>query len=186
MTKIDVLFFHGAGEGAHAEDAAMAASLADHLGEDYRVRIPQLPVPGDPKYHRWGAVIGASISAAREPLVLVGHSFGGYMLLKYLTQEQPEVDVAAIGVIAAPIPGGDPDWTWKDFHLPDNFARALPDAPVFLYASEDDEWVPFAHRDLYAAAIPGSVTRTTTGGHQLGDDLHAVADDIRSVVASAQ
>ncbi|MCR2791814.1 LLM class flavin-dependent oxidoreductase [Microbacterium sp. zg.Y625] len=50
------------------------------------------------------------------------------------------------------------------------------------YASPDDEVVPFAHRDLYAAAIPRAVTRTVTGGHQLGDDLRVVADDIRGLV----
>ena len=56
---------------------------------------------------------------------------------------------------------------------------------MLLYASEDDDTVPFAHRDLWAAAIPGSVVRTTTGGHQLGNDLRMVADDIRQLVSRA-
>ena len=56
--------------------------------------------------------------------------------------------------------------------------------PVFLYASEDDDTVPFAHRDLYAEAIPGSKVRTASGGHQLGNDLRLVADDLRPLVQS--
>jgi hypothetical protein len=55
---------------------------------------------------------------------------------------------------------------------------------VFLYASEDDDTVPFAHRDLYAKAIPGSKVRTASGGHQLGNDLRLVADDLRPLVQS--
>ena len=35
------------------------------------------------------------------------------------------------------------------------------------------------------AAIPGSVTRTTMGGHQLGNGLRMVADDIREIVSRA-
>jgi hypothetical protein len=47
---------------------------------------------------------------------------------------------------------------------------------------EDDDVVPFAHRDLHAAALPRSITRTTSGGHQLGDDLRMIAADIRATV----
>jgi len=183
MATIDVLFFHGAGDEGAAEDAPLAQSLADHLGDGFRVHAPPLPNPGDPTYESWGPVIGETLAAATGPVAAVGHSFGGYMLLRYLAEERPERRVAAIAVIAAPIPGGDDDWTFPGFELPADFPAGLPaGAPVFLYASEDDEWVPFAHRDLWAAAIPDAVTRTTTGGHQLGEDLRVVADDIRSVL----
>lgn len=183
---IDVVFLHGAGTGAFDEDAALADSLARHLGSGFSVAFPRLP-EDDPDDERWldaiGAAIGAAIDAASEPVVLVGHSIGGYLLVKHLALRPSPRAVAAICLIAAPFPGADPAWTFDGFDLPDDLDRLLPaDAPVLLCASEDDETVPFAHRARYAAAIPWATTRTTTGGHQLGDDLRVVAEGIRAAL----
>ncbi|CAN5385341.1 alpha/beta fold hydrolase [soil metagenome] len=175
-----VIFIQGAGDGAHREDALLADSLRRHLGDDFTVDFPRMPAEDDPDYDLWRPVIEQAVVRASDPVVLVGHSAGGCMLLKYIAEETPKA--AAICLIAAPFPGGDPDWTFDGFDLPDDLAARMPSStPVFLYASEDDEIVPFAHRDLYAAAIPGATTRTTVGGHQLGRDLSAVAEDIRRV-----
>ena len=177
---MDVVFFHGAGHGAYAADSLLAVSLARHLGDGYSVHIPELPEEDDPDDRQWLESIGETIDRAAAPVVVVGHSAGGYLLLKYLATERVRTPIAAICIIAAPFPGGDSGWTFEGFDLPPHFARHLPDgAPVFLYGSEDDEVVPIAHRELYAAAIPGASTRTTWGGHQLSNDLELVADDIR-------
>lgn len=176
----EVIFFHGAGEGAHAADAALASSLAEHLGSAFSVTCPQLPENDDADDSDWLDIIRASIDQASAPMVLVGHSAGGYMLLKHLATERLTRPVSALCLIAPPFPSGDENWTFDGFDLPPQFGERLPRVPVFLYASEDDEIVPFAHRGLYAEAIPWSVARTTTGGHQLGNDLGMVADDIRS------
>ena len=175
---IRVVFLQGGGSGAHAADALLAESLRRHLGDGFDVTIPEMPDEDDPDFDRWHPVIAEAVHGAE---VLVGHSLGGYMLLKHLADaDAPAAHVVCL--IAAPFPGGDPDWVFDGFELPEWFAAALP-GTVFLYASEDDDIVPFAHRDLYAAAIPGAITRTTTGGHQLGDDLGAVAADIRSAIS---
>lgn len=178
----DVVFFHGAGEGAYDIDAEMAADLRARLGDGYTVVVPRLPEETDADDRAWLGAIERAITDAAPPVVLVGHSAGGYMLLTHLTTAHSVPPVAAICVIAAPFPAGDPDWTFDGFDLPEGFGDRLPDgAPVFLYASEDDEIVPVAHRDLYGRAIASAASRTTTGGHQLGNDLSAVADDIRAI-----
>lgn len=179
---VDVVVIHGAGADAHAEDAPMAASLERHLGDGFHIRYPPLPDGDNPTLESWGPVIARTIDEARDPVVLVAHSFGGYLALKQLALAPPSRRLASAHLIAVPFPSGDDEWTWDGFELPEGFADVMPDA-VFLYASEDDEWVPFAHRDLYAAAIPQSVSRTVPGGHQLGDDLRVVADDIRAALA---
>lgn len=184
---IDVVFIQGAGAGAHDEDALLAASLGRNLGGDFSVAFPRMPDEDEPDDERWHQAIGAAIDRASGPVALVGHSIGGYLLLTYLASAQIGIPVAAICIIAAPFPGGDPTWTFDGFGLPDRLGERLPkDAAVLLYASEDDDIVPFAHRDLYAAAIPGATTRTTSGGHQLGEDLGMVADDIRKIVAASR
>ncbi|GAB2609590.1 alpha/beta fold hydrolase [Kocuria himachalensis] len=177
----DVVFFHGAGTGAYAEDAELAGSLARHLGNDFSIDFPRSP-ENDPEDWPWLQAIAEAIARASAPVVLVGHSVGGYLLLKFLAMQHVTTSIAAICIIAPPFPGGDPAWTFDGFDLPDDVGRLLPaDARVLLYASEDDKTVPFAHRDLYAARIPRAITRTTSGGHQLGNDLQVVADDIRAL-----
>lgn len=179
--SVGVVFFHGAGTGAYDEDAELAGSLARHLGDDFSIDFPRLP-ENDPEDGPWLEAIAEAIARTSGPVVLVGHSVGGYLLLKYLAMNRATTSIVAVCVIAAPFPGGGPAWTFDGFDLPDDVDGRLPTgAKVLLYASEDDRTVPFAHRDLYAAAIPRAITRTTSGGHQLGNDLRAVADDIRAL-----
>ena len=158
-----VVFIHGA-DGVD-DDRAMADSLGVPL------IYPRMPGTDD-----WGEAIHAAIELAETPVTLIGHSAGGYQLIKHLAAAPQLPPIASIHIIAAPFPGGDPDWTFDGFDLP-SFPERMP-YPVFLYASEDDETVPFAHRDLWAAELPGSVTRTTVGGHHLNNDLALVAYDI--------
>jgi predicted alpha/beta hydrolase family esterase len=206
-----VVFVQGGGPGAWEADLLLAESLRGHLGDGYVVDFPKMPDEDDPNDSGWLHEIDAAISRAaaaiprndddsndnEDAIVLVGHSAGGYLLLKFLATKLGEPglnatkliasEIAAICIIAAPFPGGDPDWTFDGFELPTNFGSVLPsEAAVYLYASPDDEIVPFAHRDLFGTAIPHAVTRTTNGGHQLGNDLALVADDIRSSVGAPQ
>ena len=162
-----VVFIHGA--DGFEDDAPLAENLELHVGMP--VLFTQMPDTDD-----WTPAIASVIEPVEIPPIVVGHSAGGYQLLKYLASSN--APVTSVHVIAAPFPGGDADWTFDGFDLPDLSGLR---APVFLYASEDDEVVPFAHRDLWAAAIPGSVTRTTAGGHQLNGNLRVVADDIRAL-----
>jgi predicted alpha/beta hydrolase family esterase len=164
----NVVFIHG--NDGFDDDR----SLADSLG---------LPViyPRMPDLYDWAPAIASAVSQAEPPHVIIGHSAGGYQLLCFLATA-PDLPIASVHIIAAPFPGGDPDWTFDGFDLP-SFPERMP-YPVFLYASEDDEVVPFAHRDLWAAELPGSVTRTTVGGHQLNNDLTRLLEDINRLAAS--
>ncbi|MEO8263220.1 MAG: alpha/beta fold hydrolase [Pseudolysinimonas sp.] len=168
-----VVFIQGGGAGARDEDEPLVASLRRELGDGIQVDYPVMPNEDEPDEETWGAAIATAIESAD---VVVGHSIGAYLLVRQLATSMP-ARIRSLHLIAAPYPGGDADWTFDGFELPDDFGARLT-APVFLYASEDDQIVPFAHRDLYAAAIPGAQVRTTTGGHQLGDDLSVVAADI--------
>ena len=168
---MNVVFIQGGGEGAHAEDARLAADLGERLG--HPVAFPLMPDEHEPDYERWKPAIAAALDAAD---VVVAHSIGGYLALRYIAESG--VTPSALFVIAAPFPSGDADWTFEGFDLPADFGLRLADVPTYLYASPDDDVVPHAHLALYAAAIPGSIARDTTGGHQLGEDLSVVAADI--------
>ncbi|MCB8986044.1 MAG: serine hydrolase family protein [Ardenticatenaceae bacterium] len=179
MTR-QILFIHGGGEGAYEADEILAASLQNALGAAYEVHFPKMPLEESAGYVDWKAQITQELSALDSPVILVAHSVGGSILLKYLTEEQVEKPIAGLFLLAVPYFGADETWNYPDMTLPPDFATKLPPIDrVFLYHSRDDEVVPFAHLALQAAKLPQAVVRVFDGrGHQLGNDLADVAEDI--------
>jgi predicted alpha/beta hydrolase family esterase len=176
-----VLFVHGGGDGAYQADGALVAGVQHHLGRAYHVRYPRMPDEADPSYARWTPTLHRELAALADDAVVVGHSIGGYLLLRYLAEHPPfPAHVAGLCIAAAPFPAGDPNWQFADFTLPDGFGLRFPtQLPIFLYHATDDRTVPYAHMALYAQAIPRASAREVGGGHQLEGSLHVVADDIR-------
>jgi predicted alpha/beta hydrolase family esterase len=177
--KKQILFVHGGGEGAHAEDEKMAASLREELGAEYDVYSPKMPNEDSPEYGAWKDKIAKDLASMDGEVILVGHSFGASILLKYLSEEKLENPVAGLFSIAAPFWGAE-DWEVSEYALEKDFASKLPEGlPMFFYHSRDDEWVPFAHLALYAEELPMATFREFDGqGHQFNDDLSEVARDI--------
>ena len=179
-TKL-VLFIHGGGDNGYQADAMLAGSLQRELGAAYNVRYPQMPDEPTPDFG-WGRKIGDEIAATDGELLLVGHSLGASMLLKYLSENEIQNRIGGIFLTATPFWTGDEDWQ-KGLALRDQFARTLPrGVPLFLYHSEDDKEVDVSHLDIYVAKIPqATVRRIPSGGHQFGNDLALVAQDIRDL-----
>ena len=172
--KQQILFVHGAGSGAHALDSKLAASLQQALGANYQVKNPQMPSEGAPQYKLWKDEIARQLKAFDDALILVGHSLGASVLLKYLSEEVVEIPIRGLFMIAAPY------WDMDEYKLSEDFASHLPkDLSIFLYQSRDDEVVSFTHLALYADKLPQAAVRELEGrGHQLNDDLSEVAADI--------
>jgi uncharacterized protein len=187
MTGTDVLFVQGGGEGAYDEDAALAASLERALGGEYAVRFPRMPDGDDPNVKSWKRKISAELSRLPGKVMLVGHSVGGSILLKYLSEEEVKRPIAGLFVLAAPSWDGD-HWNFDDLKLPHDIAEKLAYIPrIFLYHSRDDVVVPFAHLALHGAQLPQATIRAVDGrGHQFGNDLTDVAEDIRFEDAARQ
>jgi predicted alpha/beta hydrolase family esterase len=103
--KRDVLFVHGGGEGAHEADEKFAASLRDALGGGYDVRSPKMPNEATPEVGAWKGKIAGELAAMDGEAILVGHSVGAHMLLKYLSEEEVEKPLAGLFLVAAPYAG---------------------------------------------------------------------------------
>ena len=174
-----VLFIHGGGDGAYEEDRKLAASLQDVLGDAYDVLCPKMPDEDRPAYEAWKGRIAKELEALEGEVILVGHSLGGSILLKYLSEEEVEKPPAGVFLVATPYWGVE-DWEVGEYALREDFASKLPkETTVFLYHSRDDEVVPFAHAALYAEKLPRAAVREFDGrGHQFDDDLSEVARDI--------
>ena len=175
-----VLFIHGAGEGAYEEDKKLATSLQNVLGTDYQVLYPPMPDEADPKDEVWMAQISKELDSMEGKVILVGHSAGGGVLLKYLLKENIATPIAGVFLISIPYWGPE-DEQEAEYSLQEGFASRLPiGLPIFLYHSRDDEWVPFAHLGIYAKKISKAIAREFDGrGHQFNNDLSEVAVDIK-------
>jgi uncharacterized protein len=97
-----VLFIHGAGTGAYAADRLLADSLRAALGDGFQVDCPRMPDEENAPYGEWKAAIRSKLRAKRAP-VLVGHSVGGSVLLKFLCERRSPARIAGLFVIATPI-----------------------------------------------------------------------------------
>ena len=140
-----------------------------------------MPNEADPNPQSWKKQIASELSRLSGEVILVGHSIGANMLLKYLSEEPVQKPIAGLFLLAAP--SWDPDrWNFDDMRLPDDLAAKLGRIPrIVLYHSRDDEVVPFAHLALHAARLPHATVRASDGrGHQFGNDLSDVAHDIRA------
>lgn len=179
MTKRHVLFIHGGGGEAYETDGALVVSLREELGPEFEVRYPEMPDGAAPEYGAWSGWISRELTALDGEVTLVGHSLGASILVKHLSEDQIEKPIAGVFLIAAPY-WGTTDWEVAEFELREDFPATLPqETPIYLYHSRDDEVVPFAHLALYAERLPRATIREFDAcGHQFGDDLSEVAEDI--------
>lgn len=176
-----VLFIQGGGsEGAYDEDARLVASLRDTLGAEYVVRYPRMPNEADPEYGAWKNFIAAELASMGSGAILVGHSIGGSVIIRAVVDGSIGRSLAGVFLLAAPFWYDHEFWRWDEVKLPANAAERIPsDVPVFIYHGRQDEFVPFAHVEMYARALPQATVRALDGrNHQLNDDLTEVAQDI--------
>ncbi|PWA12361.1 hypothetical protein DCC39_06040 [Pueribacillus theae] len=169
-----VLFIQGAGQGAYEEDGKLAEYLQDVLGSEYDVRYPRMPNEEKPEYETWKAQIGEDLSTLNGEVFLVGHSVGGSVLLKYLSEEEMTNTITGVFLIAPP---------YDESVLQEDSSSKLHKVPsIFFYHSRDDEIVPFSHLTYYAEKLPKATIRKLDGrGHQFDNDLSEIVEDIKGL-----
>lgn len=177
---IDVLFIHSAGSQSGDEGSAPFVNHLRHsLGSNYNLSAPIMPLPDDPSYERWRNKL-KELLQHESPPILIGHSLGGSVLLKYLSEEKQTITAAGLFIVATPFWGNE-DWNVDEFILRENFASFLPGTlKVFLYQSQDDDVVPIEHLSSYSNAIPRAVVKTLdTGEHTFKNGLPCLVEDIK-------
>jgi len=128
-----VLVIHGAGEPRRwAGKVYWESMLGKDLGPDYRVKAPRMPQPTNPVYRIWSRRIAELVDDTANP-VLVGHSFGASVLLKYFLDAAPRPTFAGLFLIATPFWGPD----FSEFALPPDFGVRLPrSVPLVLISQQ--------------------------------------------------
>jgi uncharacterized protein len=180
-----VLLVHSSGpQGPGEGSAPFADRLREELGSAYDVQFPIMPAPEDPHYEPWSERLGEILAGITDPVIVVGHSLGGSVVLKHLAETERYQSIAGLVLVETPF-WGQSDWE-AEWALPQEWPDAnttLP--PTFLFHSRDDEEIPFAHLELYAKRLPDAEIHPVDGNGHLFDrgDLSEIVETIRSLSA---
>jgi uncharacterized protein len=141
-----------------------------------------MPEPENPRYEHWKQKIEKEMAMIDGEVILVGHSLGGSVLLKYLSEEKFNKPIAGLFLIATAY-WGVKDWEIDEYILQKDFAKKLPPIQkTFLYHCREDEWVPFEHSGYYAKKLPQANVRMLEGNtHDFSGGLPEIIDDIKSL-----
>jgi uncharacterized protein len=181
MTK-PILFIHGAGNQRHPLGSGkLVASLKRELGSDYEVLAPDMPDPDHPRYLAWRDQIEQELDKLDADVLLIGHSLGGAVLLKYLAEGTYHRPIAGLFLVAVPY-WGKREWE-LEYAVPDDFASHLPPIrQLFLYHSRSDEAVPFSSLLRYQEQLPQATVRVLDGKeHSFTEGLPLLAQDIKQL-----
>jgi len=122
-----------------------------------------MPDPDHPRYLAWRNQIEQELGKLDADGLLIGHSLGGSMLLKYLAEGTDPRPIAGMFLVAVPY-WGKQDWE-LEYAVPDDFASHLPPIrQLFLYHSRSDEDVPFSSLRRYQEKLPQATVRARWEG----------------------
>jgi predicted alpha/beta hydrolase family esterase len=131
--------------------------LQEDLGDEYEVFLPHMPNSQNAKYLEWKIWFEKYIPFLHDDVILIGHSQGGYFLVKYLLENGFPIRIKGLYLVAAPFEpddfGGEDG---GDFNFNTAQVPALEDVSerIVLFHSKDDFVVPFDHALRYKNALP--------------------------------
>lgn len=182
MTR-PVLFIHSGGsQGPHEGSDDLVNYLRNGLRADHVVLYPKMPEPDNPEYELWKLTLDRELSALEREIILVGHSLGASVLLKYLSEEPCDKLITGLFLVA-PVYFGKKDWKVEEYRLKNDFEVKLLNIPrIFLYHSRNDTVVPFTHLVQFADKLPNSVGRAFEDrGHLFSMGLPELVEDIQNL-----
>ncbi len=178
-----ILFLHSAGPQNEGQGSSVLLSFMEkELGSFYKIYSPKIPDPENPTYKVWKTGLEKQLDLIDDAVILVGHSLGASVLLKYFSEVPYQKPIAGLFLVAAPYWGAD-GWELEDFTLKPNFPSHLSSIPhIGIYHSKDDEWVPVAHATHYQTKIPTATVRIfSQRGHNFDAGLPELVRDIKSI-----
>lgn len=129
-------------------------TLFQKLGKSFEVVTPKMPNFQNAKYLEWEIWFKKLTPFFAKEVVLLGHSLGGIFLTKYLSENKFPKKIRGVFLIAAPFEDKGSDYSLVDFILPKNLTKLTKQCnQIFLYHSQDDPVVPFAHLEKYKTLL---------------------------------
>ncbi|MEP6596143.1 MAG: alpha/beta hydrolase [Ginsengibacter sp.] len=183
-TKKQIFFAHSGGEQeSHGKGSYdLVLFLRAELGDKFNVHYPIIEKPEEPTYAMWNKMLKTEFTKLKDSVILIGHSLGGSMLLKFLSEEQIKLEITALFLIAAPWWGKE-GWNVDEFVLKKNFVSTLPDIPLIsFYHSKNDEIVPYQHLSFYRNLFPSAFIHEVKGkDHAFQKGLPELVEVIKDI-----
>ncbi len=180
MFKQTVIYIHGAGTQEPDTDSYfLREEIKQTLGNSILFRDPEMPDPNNPDYQAWMEVLDALIHKSDGPLTLIGHSFGGSVLLKYLSENTVETEIASVLLLGTPFWGSN-GWDMPEYHLEmANIGQLSQFDKIAFFHCHDDEVVPAAHLNEYLNLLPHTKGHLfESGGHYFKNRIEKTISQI--------
>ena len=164
-------------QGAGVPESDMSPQRYPLLGRVHSVfgsadvKAPPMPAPDDPNAQAWMDCMDVVLANVGPSDVVVGHSLGGSVFLKWVSERQANLNAKALLCCAAPY-WGTGGWDGDSFALTGDIEAASAGIRQIVFCSaKDDDIVEIDHLNLYAGLLPRSeFVRLETGGHDLDTD----------------
>lgn len=142
-----------------------------------------MPVPENPRYLAWKMALQSSLPVGGNKAALIGHSLGGSVIVKYLSEGLCQMPIAGLFLIGTPY-WGKRGWVVDEFVFDHGFESKLPDIDkIFIYHSRQDQWVPYSHAKVYMKSLPHATLRSLSGNdHEFDKGLPALVNDIQNLL----
>lgn len=173
-----ILFAHSGGsqDGPGNGSYDFVEWLRKSLGERYEISYPIIENPEEPTYKMWKTMLDKEFARLQGESILIGHSLGGSMLLKYLSETESNLRIDGLFLVATPYWGKD-GWDMDDFKLKSDFSKNLPALrSLHLFHCANDPIIPFDHLKLYRKSLPSAVC------HELNCSSHAFSEGLPELV----
>lgn len=181
--KPEILFIHSAGPQGHFEGSDFLISyIRKSLANSYSIHSPIMPDNDNPHYETWKEKLESEFNSIGDDLILIGHSLGGSVLLKYLSESTTSKHVRGLFLVATPY-WGKQGWDVNEFALQKDFAAHLKNiSRIHLYQSKDDEVVEFSHIRYYSQQFPkATVHEVNHRGHLFSKGIPELIIDIQNL-----
>lgn len=173
MKKQILLAHSGDAQGAPGEGSYdLVHWLREEIGDIYEIKFPLIEDPEAPSYEMWENMLDKAFPKLTNGSILIGHSLGGSMLLKYLSENHVDCRIEGLFLVASPY-WGQENWEVDEFRLKESFTSDLPSiARIHLFHCKNDPIVPFEHMKLYKSVLLRAEI------HALNCDDHAFANGL--------
>ncbi|ETZ22198.1 alpha/beta fold hydrolase [Pedobacter sp. V48] len=183
----EILFIQGAGNVSTSQEQVIIDALRSNLGDKFTITYPPMPDTDHPAFLDWEAVLATSLNSLSGKVILLGHSLGGSIILKYFTR-QP-VPEKVIGMILFGVPyWKDQNWDVSEYAIEDDLLGKLSTLDnIYFYHSLDDEVIPNQQFKSYRKLIPRGHWRVLSGvDHSYHGAIPDMINDIQDLADGAQ
>lgn len=169
-----IVFVHSAGE---QKVNAGSNPLIHYLKTDTNAEwhTPRFPREEGQVYRNWVKVLQDELAAIpiEDDIIIIGHSFGGSVVMKYLTEHRDPHHISKVIMIGSPYWGCDEKFDDEQNELSAHAEDDIdPGIELYHVQSVDDDRVPFTHQACWHNKFPIlNIIKKASGGHEFHEGI---------------